>query len=87
MTAIDTQNAGDANPSGKYFAITPSDTVDFVDGETRGIYVGVTGNLVAVSEDGHVVTFLNAVQGTVLPIRAVRINATSTTATNLVGLR
>jgi len=87
MAAVDTQNAGEANPARKYFAITPSDTVDFVEGETRGVYVGVTGNIVAVSANGDVITFLNAVQGTILPIRAVRINATSTTATNLVGLR
>jgi len=65
-------------------AITPSDSVDFA-GPCRGIYVGVTGNIVAIV-NGTAVTFKNAVQGTILPIQATRVNSTGTTATDLVAL-
>jgi hypothetical protein len=68
-----------------YFAITPSNTVDFTH-SVRGIYVGATGDVVAVTEGGTAVTFVAAQAGSVLPIRAVRVNATNTTATSLVGL-
>lgn len=68
-----------------FFAITPSDTVNF-DTPSR-IYVGGTGNVVAVGKDGVAVTFTGVPAGTTLPIVAVRVNSTSTTATALVGLR
>jgi len=67
------------------FAITPSDETDFAQ-VTRGIYVGVGGDVVAVMSDGTAVTFTGAQAGTILPIRAARVNSTSTTATDLVGL-
>jgi len=53
---------------------------------TRGIYVGVAGDVVAVNSAGTAVTFKNAVAGSVLRIMAVRVNSTGTTATNLVAL-
>lgn len=72
-------------PSGSFAAITKSDSVDlaFV---TRGVYVGGSGDVVAVSPAGDVVTFSNVAAGTVLPIRVTRINSTSTTATGMVAL-
>ena len=79
---IDPTNAA-ASPD--YFAITPSDTVNF-DRTVRGIYVGSGGDVVAVTEGGDAVTFVGAVTGSILPIMAVRVNSTSTTATSLVGL-
>lgn len=69
----------------QFFAITPSDTVNF-SFTVRGIYVGGAGAVVAVNEAGTAVTFAAVPVGTILPIRATRVNATSTTATNLVGL-
>ena len=86
MSSIDTQNPGEANPSRNFFPITPHDTTNFVEGETRGIYVGGSGILVAVNKGGVAVTFTNVLAGSVLPIRAVRVNASGTTATDLVGL-
>ena len=53
--------------------------------ETRGIYVGVGGDVVAIV-NGSAVTFKNVQSGSILPIRATRVNATSTTATDMVGL-
>lgn len=68
-----------------FFAVTPSDTANF-SFTVRGIYVGTAGNVVAVTEGGTAVTFSNVPAGTILPVRANRVNSTSTTASNLVGL-
>lgn len=73
-------------PALEYSAITTSDSTDFDGFFTRGIYVGVSGDVVAVNKAGTPVTFKNASSGTILPIRARRVNATSTTATDLVAL-
>lgn len=69
-------------------AVTPSDTVPF-GVPARGIYVGggAPGDVVAVMLDGQVLTFKAVPVGNVLPITCTRINATNTTATNLVALR
>jgi hypothetical protein len=66
-------------------AVTPSDSTDF-SYTPRAIYVGGTGNIAAVSADGSVEVFSNVSAGSVLPIRPVRINSTSTTATLLLAL-
>lgn len=68
-----------------YAAITPHDTTN-LSFYTRGVYVGGTGNVVAVLIDGTTVTFSNVPAGSVLPIAVKRINSTSTTATSLVAL-
>jgi len=69
-------------------AITPSDSTLIP--ETRGVYVGVGGNVVAFMINGAgvyaAVTFTNVPSGAILPIRCTRINSTSTTATNMVAL-
>lgn len=70
------------------FAITPSDTVNFVQGPVRAIYVGGAGNVSVVPQAGATaVTFTAPPVGTVLPITCVRVNAALTTATLLVGLQ
>lgn len=71
-------------PSSHYAAITPSDSTNF--DQCRSIYVGVAGDVVAVRPDNTAVTFKNAVAGSTLPIEAIRVNSTSTTATDLVAL-
>jgi len=80
----------DISGARNFAAITTSDTVDnlLLDNGTppKGIYVGAAGNVVAVDQDGTAVTFLGAIAGSILPIRPRRINATSTTATDLVAL-
>lgn len=75
----------------KGVAIAPSDKVDFVaqgtfGNLTSGIYVGVTGNVVVVWQDGSTSTFKGVPAGTVLSVQARRVNATNTTATDLVAL-
>jgi hypothetical protein len=73
-------------PAKSYAAITPHDSNNFSLAPCRAIYVGGDGNLVAVSQVGDSVTFVGLKAGSVLPIEAVRVNATNTTATNLVAL-
>lgn len=72
-------------PSRDFFAITPSNTVDN-QYTCRSIRVGTAGDVVAVREDGVAVPFKNCYSGEVLDIVAIRVNATGTTATDLVGL-
>ena len=73
-----------SDPSSQPFEITPSDSTDFAR-ESRGIYVGTTGDVVVVTVSSTV-TFSNVPTGMILPVRAIRVNSTNTTATDLVGL-
>ncbi len=74
-----------SDPVSNGFAITPSDATNFTR-ETRGIYVGTTGNVVVVFPDASTVTFNSVPAGAILPVRAIRVNSTNTTASNMVGL-
>lgn len=77
-------------------AITKSDTVNF-DGSTYSanaatkplpadaIYVGAAGIVVAVFEDGSTAQF-TAIAGQILPLKCIRVNSTTTTATLMVAL-
>ena len=67
------------------FMVTPSDSTDLPQ-VTRAIYCGGTGDISVVMRSGETVTFSAVQAGTVLPIEAVRVRATGTTASNLVGL-
>lgn len=74
------------DPARQAIAITPSDTTNISGGNImRGIYVGGAGNISIEVANGTVVLY-GAVAGSVLPVRTTRVNATGTTATNLVGL-
>ena len=66
-------------------AITPNDST--VLATTRGLYVGGAGNVAIQAADGTTATLSGVVAGTVLPIQVVKVNATGTTATNIVALR
>ena len=75
-----------SGPAGNFLSITPSDSTNF-GFVTRGIYVGGAGNVAVVSANGETtVTFVGVPAGAILPVAASRVNATNTTATNLVGL-
>ena len=64
-------------------AVTPSDSafVSFV-----GLYVGGAGNIAVTGGDGADVSFSSVPGGTILPLRIIRVKATGTTASGLVGL-
>lgn len=76
---IDAQSA-----SATFFAITPSDSVDFTI-VPKSVYVGVTGNITAKNAAGVSVLFTAVPAGTTLPIKPTRIMATGTTASALVA--
>jgi len=67
-------------------AVTPSDTVNLVGGATKGLYIGGAGNVVAVMQDGTVITFTALAVGVFHNISVKRVNATLTTATSIVAL-
>jgi hypothetical protein len=72
-------------PYNRALAITKSDTVNFPNGLTDAIYVGGAGVVVAVMDDDTAVNF-TAVAGEILPLKAKRVNSTTTTATLMVAL-
>lgn len=78
-------NAGLHDPFVDGLAITTSDTLDLTY-VTRGIYVGGAGDVTLITQGGTTLTFKAVPVGTVLNVRATRVKATLTTATNLIGL-
>ena len=74
-------------PSRRVFNVTPSDSVNFAN-IVRQLYIGtsVTGSVVVVNNNGEVTTFTNVPQGAIIgPFNIVRVNATGTTASNIVA--
>lgn len=68
--------------------ITPHDSTNITGGAVDAIYVGGAGAAVLVFADDTTATFAGLLAGSVLPVsRVKRVNATGTTATNLLGLR
>ena len=72
-------------PGVNAWPIEPDDETN-MDLTTRGIYVGGAGDLSVVMKSEAVVTLKNVAAGTILPLRAIRVNSTGTSATDLVGL-
>jgi len=64
-------------------AVTPSDTVNIAR-PTRALWVGVSGDIAIVMPDGTTATIKNA--SGLVPVQCVRVNSTSTTATDIVAL-
>lgn len=73
------------SPADNAVAVTPSDSTD-LDNVSRGIWVGGAGDISLITKGGTTLTFVGAVAGTTIPIRASRIRATGTTATGLVAI-
>ena len=65
-------------------AVVPNDTTAV---QFRALYIGVTGAVSVVGFDGNTVVFANVPGGTVLPIAVIKVRATGTTATSIVGLK
>lgn len=72
------------SPGEEHFDITPSDTVD-MEIRPRSIYIGVGGSLTLRSKKGVDVTYQPGDDSYIL-FKAVRVMATGTTATGLIGV-
>ena len=72
------------SPARSARAITPSDTTIF--DPTRGLYIGTTGDLRVQMNDGTTVTLTSVAGGGIHPFSVVKVYATSTTATGIVGV-
>jgi len=74
------------SPARNGFAITPNDSVD-LSITCRALFVGGAGDVsVILKGDSSSIVFKNVSAGTVLPVSAKRVEATLTTATDIVGL-
>lgn len=77
---------GVTGPAVHAVAITPNNSTDLVTA-TRGVYVGVSGDLKVDMVGGETaITFTGLAAGVIHPLRVTRIYATGTTATNIVSV-
>ena len=76
-----------AGPSASFAAVVPHNTTNLTV-PTRGLFIGVAGNVsvVPLASPSTSVVFKNVAAGSVLPVAALRVNATGTTATDIVAL-
>lgn len=65
-------------------AVTPSNSTEVA---YSAIYVGSTGNVAVETPAGDTVTFVGVPTGGIIPICAVKVLSTGTTATSIVGLK
>lgn len=65
--------------------VTKSDSTVFA-AETRGVYVGGTGDVAVTMFDKTTVVFKSVPDGALLPIAVTQILSTNTTATNMLAL-
>lgn len=73
------------SPAINAFSVTPNDSTDIVE-VTRGLYVGVSGDVKVTTAAGDTVTFVGLAAGVMHPIRVTRVWSTGTTATDIIGL-
>jgi hypothetical protein len=73
------------SPASSAFAITPHDTDELVR-VTRGIYVGVAGDVTVKMFSDDIVTFKDLAAGVIHPIRVKLVYDTGTDATDIVGV-
>lgn len=87
MPALD--QAGEGQMDNPYYSaevVTPHDSNELAY-VSRGLYVGVGGNIsVQMAGTGTAIVLKGVPTGTVLRIRVKRVNATLTTATDMVSL-
>lgn len=83
---LEGRELGSGDPARNAAAVTPDDAADLAT-FTRGLYVGVDGNVrVHMTADAAEVTFVGVAAGSVLPVSVRRVLATGTTATDIVAL-
>lgn len=78
----------DCNSATNGAAVTPSDSTILV--KTRALWIGGAGNVAVVFADagtgGSAVTLTGATAGSIIPVSAIKVMSTNTTATNIVAL-
>ncbi|SDM23041.1 hypothetical protein [Bacillus sp. OK048] len=67
-------------------AVVPSDTTDLAKGVTKGIFVGVSGDVRVDLSSGTIITLKGLAAGVIHPIAVKRVYATNTTALEIVGV-
>ncbi len=72
-------------PSRPPFNIMSSDTCELPH-ITRALYIGGDGDVRVEMYSGQIITFMEANSGSVIPIRVIKVFATGTTATRIVGI-
>lgn len=72
------------SPGREFFAITPNNSLD-IPLRPRALWVGVAGNITCIDQDGVTTLFSNLNVGW-HPFGPVRILATGTTASGIVGV-
>jgi len=78
-------SGGSSAPAGEAYAITPDNDTDLAT-PTRGIYVGVSGDLKVDMTGVGTVTFVGLAAGIIHPISAKRVYQTGTDATDILGI-
>ena len=73
------------SPAANGFAITPSND-SLLPYAARAFYVGGEGSVSLVTSAGDTITLVGVKAGAIYPISIIKVNATGTSATNLVGL-
>lgn len=73
------------SPAAEAASVTVHDT-NLIE-PTRGLYVGVSGDVKVTMLDGTAVTFVGLAAGVIHPICCVQVFDTGTTATDIVALR
>ena len=73
-----------SDPGGDAVAVTPSDSTRL--NGVRGLYIGVSGDVVVKMDRNSVAVTFKSVPIGILPISAVILMATGTTATNILAL-
>ena len=72
--------------SGACRVVTPNDGSDLPIGICRALYIGSAGDVSIVDLSDETIVFVGVVAGSVLPVQTKRVNATATTATNIIAL-
>ena len=73
------------SPGEGLLTVTPDDGADLTQ-VSRALYIGGAGDLAVQMKDGSSGTFVGVYSGQLLPVRAARVLATGTTATNIVAI-
>lgn len=72
-------------PAEYWVAVTPDNDNDLAK-TPRALFIGVGGNVKVADVNGGATVFKNLADGSILPVRAVRVYATDTSATDIVAL-